>query len=117
MKNNISVGVDIEDIKRFELDKNKKKDAAFLENVFSDKELEYCFSKPKPAQHLAARFCAKEALIKAFSSRGKKIDYKEIEVLRDEKGVPRVQNISDVDIQISMSHTTDKAIAFALCIF
>ena len=57
---NFAIGVDIESISRF---KNLKRDKSrhFLEKIFTQNELNYCFSKKVPSPHLAVRFAAKEA--------------------------------------------------------
>ena len=55
----MAIGVDIEDIERF-----KGKSDAFLDRVFTPLELEYCNKFNHPESHLAARFCAKEAVVK-----------------------------------------------------
>ena len=56
-----SVGVDIEDIGRFrKLD--QKSSGVFLKKVYTKNELDYCFQKSVPAQHLAVRFAGKEAV-------------------------------------------------------
>src|SRR5258706_899697 len=58
-----SLGVDIEEVKRFEkLLRNKR----FLNRVFTKEEIAYCFSKKNQAQHFAVRFAAKEAVLKAM---------------------------------------------------
>ena len=81
MNMNFSHGLDIEEIERFkkyENDINSK----FLNRIFTKNELDYCFSKKNPAQHLTARFCAKEASIKAiFSLENKKLFFKQIEII------------------------------------
>jgi len=111
---NFSIGVDIENISRFE---NKAHEGIFLTKIFTPSELEYCFSKSSPARHLAARFCAKEAIIKALSSLdGIKPYYKEIEILNTQDGNPYVNLINyneKFNVKISLSHCEDKAIAFA----
>jgi holo-[acyl-carrier protein] synthase len=121
---NLAVGIDLEDVKRFsklydERDRDSSKN--FLSKVYTKKELEYCFLKPKPSQHLAARFCAKEAIIKAFLSKGKKITYTDIEVLNDSKGMPSARllgkGFAKVKILLSLSHTGEEAAAFVICIF
>ncbi|MBI2523095.1 holo-ACP synthase [Candidatus Woesearchaeota archaeon] len=113
---NLGVGTDIEDIGRFRrLDKNN--DNIFLNKIFTEKELDYSFSKAKPYQHLAARYAGKEAIIKALSSIGKNgIDYKEIEILNDDNGIPKVNLNYDGSLKvcISLSHSNDRALAFAL---
>ena len=63
----ISNGIDIEDISRFE-GKTLETDLKFLSRIFTQNELNYCFSFGNPAPHLAARYCAKEATVKALSN-------------------------------------------------
>ena len=60
------IGVDIEDISRFN-NKTLENDSVFLEKIFTQNELEYCYKQKNYASSLAARFCAKEAVIKALS--------------------------------------------------
>ena len=103
----IGLGIDIEDISRFE---NKQKDSTFFKKIFTKNELEYCFKKKDPAQSLAARFCAKEATIKASPV---KLFYNEIEVIM-KKGKPSIV-INKLDIKykvlVSLSHCRNSAIA------
>lgn len=111
--NNFSIGVDIETISRFS-GLNKKKSKVFLSKIFTEKELDYCFSKKTAAQHLAVRFAAKEALIKAVSLFDKKkLSLNEIEIIKNNDGAPSV-NLRGYDIKISLSHCEDKAVAFVL---
>ena len=113
----IGIGVDIEDIERF----NKldfKKDKLFFDRVYTQREMEYCRSKLNPYPHLAVRFAGKEAVIKVISGLGKKISLNEIEILNDANGIPIVTMInkkfSNIRVIISLSHCKDKAIAFAV---
>lgn len=112
----IQVGVDIEDISRFE-NKTREKDAHFLNRIFTKNELDYCFSNSLPAKHLAARFCAKEAVIKALGQiLSKNLTYSQIEILKKENGAPYVNLIGceeNLEISVSISHDRQKAIAFA----
>jgi len=115
---NLGVGTDIEDVSRFrKLDRNKNSN--FLDKIFTKKELDYSFSKAKPYQHLAARYAGKEAVVKALSSMGKQnIDYKDIEILNDDNGIPKV-NLNyngSLKARISLSHSNDRALAFAVII-
>jgi len=106
------IGVDIEEINRF---KNKNK--SFLNKIYTQNEIDYCYSKTFPEQHLAVRFCAKEAVIKALFGIGLKNVYmKDIEVYHDNNGVPQIKFLKDINIQIkiSLSHDKTKAIAFAM---
>jgi len=106
------IGVDIEKIKRF---KKKLKDNSFLNRIFTDQELNYCFSKKYPEKHLASRFAGKEAVIKAYCSLFKKLlDFKSIEITNDISGIPKAKVCTDdsINIEISLSHTKELAIAF-----
>lgn len=112
-KNNFGIGVDIESIDRF-----RNIDNSFLNKIFTKNEIDYCFSKENAAPYLAVRYAGKEAVVKALSSIGKlKLNYKEIEILNDEKGVPMVRNdnigFHNLQVYLSLSHCKDKAIAFA----
>ena len=110
------IGVDIEKIERFK-NKTLENDAHFLKTIFTDAELEYSFSDGHYAQHLCVRFCAKEATIKALSSMGlNNISLKDIEILNNKEGVPqlKIKNYKEVKIKVSLSHTSDNAIAFVL---
>lgn len=114
--NIIGIGTDIETINRFNLERNK--DKKLLEKIFTQSELDYCFAKVLPAQHLAGKFCAKEAIIKAFSP-VKKIYFKNIEIISDGSTSPQVvmEGIPhDYTVMLSISHCEDKALAFATLI-
>jgi len=58
------IGTDLTRIGRFEKFLKEKK--AVLERLFTDSEREYAMAKKFPAPHLAARFAAKEAFLKAL---------------------------------------------------
>nr|WP_321496418.1 holo-ACP synthase [uncultured Methanolobus sp.] len=112
------IGVDIEDIERFKplrLNENE----GFLRKIYTKKELEYCFSKRNPAQHLAVRYSGKESVIKALSSLGLgNTQLHDIEIFNEENGVPKViihsEKIERIEVIISLSHCEDKAVSFAL---
>lgn len=102
------VGVDIEDVSRFKLDRAEH--ALFLKRVFSQTEIEYCYSKKNPAPHLAARFAAKEALIKALGIRHP--DHSTIEVVKEKDGSPKMLiDQHEIEIALSISHTKNNAVA------
>ncbi len=108
----MAIGVDIEDISRF-VDKSPE----FLDRVFTDLELEYCMKYSKPESHLAARFCAKEAVIKALTALDiKNVALCEIEVFHNENKCPQIRILKNLDkkiaFQLSLSHDRTKAIAF-----
>ncbi len=114
----MNIGCDIEDISRFK-DKTLEKDAHFLNRVFTKKELDYCFKYKNPASHLCARFCAKEAVVKALSNIYDKIvPYNKIEILNFDNGAPYIniliEEIKNKKLLVSLSHDKDKAIAFVV---
>jgi holo-[acyl-carrier protein] synthase len=75
----VEIGTDIEKISRFHKLKSNLK---FVNLVYTDGEQRYCFSKNKPEEHLAARFAAKESIIKSyFSLTGKFLNFKDIEII------------------------------------
>ncbi len=105
----LGIGVDIEDINRFKklkYSQNKK----FYEKIFTEKEIEYCLSKKNPHQHFAARFCAKEAFMKALNRKVR--DYKSIEI-KSREGRPFI-NWRNKKYLLSLSHDKDMAIAFVI---
>ena len=59
-----SVGIDMVSINRLERALERRPQLA--KRLFTDSELADCSARSRPARHLAARFCAKEASIKAL---------------------------------------------------
>lgn len=111
----IEIGVDIESIERFKK-YDIEKDSDFLKSVFSEKELQYCFSHKQPAKHLAARFCGKEAFIKAVSDLDININFNQIEILNKENGksylnLPDTEIFNKYEFKISISHEKNYAVA------
>lgn len=108
----MSIGVDIEDIKRFE-----GKSQKFLDRVYTKAEQNYCLSKKLPAKHFAVRFCAKEALIKALNALNlAHPSLNEIEIYHKKNGCPAIKLLNNLDngltFELSLSHDRTKAIAF-----
>lgn len=114
----IYTGIDIEDISRFDK-KTLENDHKFLNRIFTKNELDYCFEQTNPAQHLTARFCAKEAAVKALSNLyDKMIPYSKIEVLKnDNKSVYinfLIEELNNFKTSLSISHEQSKAIAIVI---
>jgi len=62
---------------------------AILERLFTDGERAYCLSKKDPAPHLAVRFAAKEAFLKALGTGLRHgIRWRDMAVVRDGAGKP-----------------------------
>lgn len=121
----VGIGVDLVKISRIEKAGNGH--PAFIDRVFTQKEKDYCHRQKFPAQHFAARFAAKEAVLKAFGtglSAGMK--WTDIEVLHGEGGGPIVnisgaaKDLADLkgvkQIMLSYSHDEGYAVAHAVLI-
>ena len=114
----IRTGVDIIEIDRIK-QSIEETDGKFCEKVYTEKEIEYCESKKiQKYQNYAARFAAKEAVLKAISQLLESkfdIEWKEIEILTDEDGRPYVnilkQGLNIDNIDISISHCKTYAVA------
>ncbi len=59
-----SVGIDLLEIER--LERALERRPRLAQRLFTDAERDYAASRARPGQHLAARFCAKEAVAKAL---------------------------------------------------
>lgn len=113
-----AIGVDIEENSRFE---DKVLDESFLKRVFTQTEINYCLSKVHPHEHLAVRFCAKEAVIKALSTFYNEeisIRLNQIEVMKESK-IPTIKihspKYQDLNFSLSMSHCKSHSVAQVLC--
>ena len=87
--NILGIGLDATDIPRIAEVLERYGDR-FLRRVFTDDEIAYCTRRRNPAPHLAGRFAAKEAAMKALGtghSRG--VIWRDIEVVR-RGGPPRL---------------------------
>ena len=60
----LGIGIDLLEIERFERALTRRPRLA--ERLFTPAELELARARARPGQHLAARFCAKEAVTKAL---------------------------------------------------
>lgn len=107
------IGVDIEQIQRFR-DRPYQTGDPFYERWFTLNERIYCLSKPDPAPHFAARFCAKEAFVKAIGNRF--LDYGQLEIVRETDGRIRLRAPFACDTLVSLSHTVDTAIAMVFVV-
>ena len=122
----LGMGVDIVEIYRMK-DAIKKWGGSFLNKIFTPREIEYSSARRFSHQHFAARFAAKEAVVKAFGEPSKHpIRWTEIEVLNDKEGKPIIEFHNDAlklkkkkkvgDVVVSMSHSDNYAIANVILI-
>ncbi len=115
-----AVGVDIIEIPRIEAALNKFGER-FLRRVYTELEAAFCRGR---ASELAARFAAKEAVMKALGTGARGLNWNEIEILPNHRGKPlvylhgrarkRAEKIGLEGIDISMSHSREFAVAFVV---
>ena len=111
------VGVDVIEIDRIEsaIDRWGER---FFKRVYTPAERDHCRNR---TPELAARFAAKEAVMKALGTGIKGVGWRDIEVLPDPNGKPLVylyggarkkaEDLGLRDIAISLSHSRDYAVA------
>jgi holo-[acyl-carrier protein] synthase len=113
------VGLDLLEIDR--LERALERRPGLAERLFTDGEREYAAARGRPAQHLAARFCAKEAVAKALGLEA--WSWRDVEVVGGAARAPSVRlhgavaeraRELGVDIQISLTHTRTNAGAVAI---
>lgn len=112
------IGVDIVTISRFNDPALQKQ--TFLDLCFTPAEQTYCLSKTDPAPHFAARFAAKEAVIKAISGLDLYLERNKIQITTNMIGRPYITFLTDnprilqLKSDISLSHSETDAIAFVI---
>lgn len=120
--NIFGIGIDIAEIYRIKdiVEKNNR----FIEKIFTENERKYFESKNFRVETIAGNFAAKEAISKALGTGIRNFEFKDIEVIRDEKGKPIVKtynNLKEIcidynvlEIKVSISHSENYAVANAI---
>jgi holo-[acyl-carrier protein] synthase len=112
------VGVDLLEVERLERALERRPKLA--DRLFTQAERAYAAGRARPGQHLAARFCAKEAVAKAL--RMDAWNWRDVEVLASD-GPPEVRlsgaaaqraSVLGVEVQVSLTHTRRQAAAVAI---
>lgn len=102
----------------------ERQGARFLDRVFTNEERVYCDGMKHPHKHYAARFAAKEAVSKCFTTGiGAELGWQSISVYHGERHEPRVrlddggaallQRLGGSHVMVSLSHTESAAMAVA----
>lgn len=110
------VGIDLLEIDR--LERALQRHPRLAERVFSEGERQYAMARARPARHFAARFAAKEAVVKALGlSAG--FGLREIEVVAGEPPVVRLAGraaevAAGRRVDVSLTHSRDFAAAVAI---
>jgi len=117
----IGVGVDCEDVRRFDALVNKKN---IVSKILTSNELETYKTRGDCKRHyLAGRFVAKEAVIKALSGICSNLDMRNIDIKSSKNKPPRVSiehpffEKKDIIIDLSISHCNLIATAFCIAQF
>ena len=123
IKNQLITGVDIVNVARIDkilLDKKGQ----FYNKIFTIDEIDYIEEKGNKSTTVAGLFAAKEAVGKALGTGIGTLGWKDVEILHEPTGRPYVsftkrgREIADSlgvgEIQISISHETEYAIAFVV---
>lgn len=115
----LSHGIDLAPIARI---RELSRDELFLKRVFTEKELEYAFSKKDPYKHLAGRFAVKEAVMKALQTGwAKGVGWKDVEVLNTAGYKPELKLTNEAGnilagrtIRFSIAYSSKYAVAVAV---
>ena len=112
------VGIDLLEIDR--LERALERRPRLAERLFTDGERAYAAARARPGQHLAARFCAKEAVAKALGLAA--WSFRDVEVIGGDvppeirlhgQVAARAEELG-VMVHVSLTHTRRDAAAVAL---
>lgn len=120
----IGVGIDMIEVARIRQSMVRFGER-FLQRVFCPEELAYAQNQKFPEIHLAVRFAAKEAASKACGTGiGDRLDWRDMEVIRQERGAPRLRwhgralkllsSLGVTDTHVSLTHTRDLGAAVVI---
>lgn len=113
------IGLDLLEIDR--LERALARRPRLAQRLFTDDERAYAAGRARPGQHLAARFCAKEAVAKALGL--SHWEWRDVEVIGD-GGAPavalhgsvarRASELGVTAVRVSLTHTRVQAGAVAI---
>lgn len=115
----VGLGIDAIEIERIAAAIEKR--PRFVERVFAPAEREYCEAKENKAKHFAARFAAKEAVMKALGIGLGQAGWREIcvtgpgkpGVLLTGSAAERALDLGIARVEISLTHSRELALAVA----
>lgn len=119
----IGIGTDIIEVERVR-GVMERQGERFVHRVFTEEEQAYCGGMTHPHKHYAARFAAKEAVSKCFSTGiGAELGWRSVSIYHgerkqplvrlDEKGEALLRAVGATHVHISLSHTETVAMAVA----
>ena len=111
------VGIDLLEVER--LERALERQPGLAVRLFTDDERAYASAKARPGQHLAARFCAKEAVAKALGLTA--WSFRDVEVIAGEPPEVQLSGAAaaratelGVTVSVSLTHTRGQAAAVAI---
>lgn len=119
----LGVGNDILEIERIRKALKKHGDT-FIKKIFTQAEQKYCSRFVDFAPHYAARFSAKESIVKALGTGfGKEIEWLDIKIINNSRGKPEVVfseksklKFHNPKILLTMSHSKEYVSTVAIWI-
>ena len=122
----IKIGTDIVEINRVQ-SAYKRFGKRFLKRVLTEREIKYVTSNSKSLiQRLAGRFAAKEATSKVLGTGLRGVYFKEIEIIREPSGAPKIvlhkralkkaKEKRLTNFEVSISHERDFAVAIVVAL-
>ena len=122
----IGIGADLIEVERIRgvIERHGQR---FLDRILTDDEKAYCAGMGAPHKHIAARFAAKEAISKCFTTGiGKEFGWKSASVYHgsrheplvplDEQGQALLAHVGGTNVLLSLSHTESHALAVAVLV-
>ena len=117
----VAIGIDIIEIARIE-EIFRRRGERFRRRVFTESEIEYCERRASKVASYAARFAAKEAVMKALGTGwAEGVGWSDIEIIRAESGAPiiklhgraleRMRELGAARVHASLTHSRDIAMA------
>ncbi len=116
-----AIGTDIVEIDRFHSALQRWGDR-FIKRILTDDEIQYCLKKANHVESMAARFAAKEAVIKCLlPADQQEFKWHDVQVLNHSSGKPYIivlnrlaDSLQNCDILVSLSHSEKSAVAVVL---
>jgi holo-[acyl-carrier protein] synthase len=118
----VGIGIDLTEVGRVR--RLLARHPGFTERCFTDLERDYAFERACPEERLAARFAAKEAVMKSLGAGWRDVRWRDVEISGG--GAPRVvlrgraaaraEALGVTDVLVSLTHTGDLAAAVAVAV-
>jgi len=118
----LGIGVDVADVERVR--RLLERYPRFAERCFTAGERGYAFRYLRPEQRLAARFAAKEAVMKSLGAGWRQIRWQDVEITGGRApraalrgtAAARAGELGVGEVLVTLSHTDDLAVAVAMAV-